>query len=82
MKRMIEVHNIDKGSKRILDIKKYSRLARRTGLKINIVWHTVDDKILLILPDGHSIPVIAFEGLSDETIINWIKTLYTIRKGA
>lgn len=77
---MIEVKPIDKGCRRLLDLRRFTKIVKQMPVNVRVHWHVADDTIYIILPDEHKLNTKMFTGLTDNTIMSWIMTIICIRR--
>lgn len=77
---MIEISECTKGSKKLLEFKRFVRLCKRLHVKMTVHYNVDADDIEIEFPDGRKVSSTLFEGLSDRATTSWIFTLYMIRR--
>lgn len=76
---MIEISECNKGSKKLLEFKRFVRLCKQLPVKMTVHYNVDADDIVIEFPNGLKVRSIMFEGLSDDIIVSWLYSLYVLR---
>lgn len=77
---MIEISECNKGSRKLLEFKRFVRLCKHLPDKMTVHYNVDADDIVIEFPNGYKVSSTMFEGLSDRVVVIWLYTLYTIRR--
>lgn len=76
---MIEISECTKGSKKLLEFKRFVRLCKRLPVKMTLHYNIDADDIVIEFSNGLKVSTIIFEGLPDDIIVSWLYSLYMLR---